>query len=198
MQSMETHTLHPYRNSYLTSCTKLSFGEMKLLFSVKNYCPLICLIRRGLEKERLYQISSQIWRQAAPGGCCSLLQPSSWWRNLSSPEADPITASPEETGPEENTAYTNKLTSSSSARSCFLLSIQPFSLSLLFVSPFLLKGKPISRFMKLGKTAADHSSKSKTYASMSSRSKDQLGTDKKGLLKNISNEHTQKPQENKT
>lgn len=31
---------------------------------------------------------------------------------------------------------------------------------------------------------------------MSSRSKDQVGTDKKGLLKNISNEHT--PQENKT
>lgn len=142
MQSMETHTLHPYRNCYLTSCTKLSFGEMKLLFSVKNYCPLICLIRRGLEKERLYQISSQIWRQAAPGGCCSLLQPSSWGRNLSSPEADPITASPEETGPEENTAYTNKLTSSSSARSCFLLSLQPFSLSLLFASPsFSTQGK---------------------------------------------------------
>lgn len=113
--------------------TKLSFGEMKLLFSVKNYCPLIYLIRRGLEKERLYQLSSQIWRQAAPGGCPSLLQPSSWGRNLSSPEADPITASPEETGPEENIAYTNNLTSSSSAHSCFLLSIQPFSL--LFVSP---------------------------------------------------------------
>lgn len=52
--------------------------------------------------------------------------------------------------------------------------------------------------MKLGETAADHFGKPKTYASMSSRSKDQLGTDKKGLLKNISNEHTQKPQENKT
>lgn len=31
---------------------------------------------------------------------------------------------------------------------------------------------------------------------MSSRSKDQLGTDRKGLLKNTSNEHT--PQGNKT
>lgn len=52
--------------------------------------------------------------------------------------------------------------------------------------------------MKLGETAADHFGKSKTYANMSSRSKDQLGTDKRGLLKNIPNEQTQKPQENKT
>lgn len=86
---------------------------------------------------------------AAPCGCPSLLQPLSWGRNLSSPEADSITASAEEAGPEENTAHTNKRTSSSSAHSCFLLSIQPFSLSLLLTSPFPLNGKPVSRFRKL-------------------------------------------------
>lgn len=43
--------------------SKLSFGEKTLLFSVKNYCPSICLIRHRLEKDRVYQLGSQIWRQ---------------------------------------------------------------------------------------------------------------------------------------
>lgn len=124
--------------------TKLSFGEMKLLFSVKNYCFLICLIRCGLEKERLYQLSSQIWgdRQLRVAALV-FSSPHHGEETFLLQRRTPLLHLQKRLSLQENTVFTNKLTSSSPAHSCFLLAS---SLSRSHsCSPLLFH----SRFMKL-------------------------------------------------